>query len=162
MDEKEPEEEFVVVTRTSTVARIIGGVFSSIGIILLILAAYFGNRSYTFLRTAVSVPGVVKEFTQQRMRNTRDNTFYTLKAPVLEYHYNGRDYTYESPYGTTEPAYRIGDQVPLLLDPARPDKPDEDSFVNNWFVTLLLGSIGLIFAGVGMIVIRAFNKPNIL
>jgi hypothetical protein len=82
-----------------------------------------------------------------------------LYTPVLQYHYEGKEYRYESPYGSTEPEYAVGDQISLLVDPSHPEDPEEDSFMNKWFVSMLLGSIGLVFAGVGMVVMRAFKKP---
>lgn len=144
---------------TANLPAIIGGIFSIIGIILIALSAYFGYRSYTFLQKAVVIPGVVKEFKERQARNKQDNTLYTLVNPVLQYHYEGKDYTYESPYGSSVPEYAVGDQISLLVDPAQPDKPEENSFMSTWFLPMLLGSIGLIFAGVGIVVSKAFNKP---
>lgn len=144
---------------TANLPAIIGGIFSAIGIILIGLAAWFGYRSYNFLQKAEIVPGIVKEFKERQARNKEDNTMYTLNMPVLQYHYNGKDYTYVSPYGSTTPEYAVGDQISLLVDPAEPGRPEEDSFMNSWFLPMLLGSIGLVFAGVGIVVRKAFSKP---
>lgn len=150
---------------TAKLPGIIGGTFTVVGVILIALATYFGYGSYSFLQEAVAVPGIVKEFKEREVRNTdRDSdtygNMYTLFSPILQYHYEGKDYTFESPYGSSAPAYAIGDQIPLLVNPVQPDHPEEDSFMNNWFVTMLLGALGLIFAGVGMIVMRAFKKSE--
>jgi hypothetical protein len=145
-------------TSTSKLPNIVGGIFGGIGIILLLLAGYFGYRMQTFLETAVSVPGVVKEYRETQVRNKEDNTINTVLSPVLDYHYDGKDYTFISPYSSAQSEYQIGAQIPLLIDPKLPGKPDADTFFDKWFVTILLGSIGLVFSGIGLLVVRAFRK----
>lgn len=148
---------------TANLPRIIGGIFSIIGFILIVVAGFFGYRSYSFLQKAVIVPGVVTEFVEREFVNNDRNSDtygskYKLFAPVLQYHYNAKDYRYESPYGSTTPAYGVGDQISLQIDPSEPGKAEENSFMSNWFVTMLLGSIGLVFTGVGLVVRKAFRK----
>lgn len=148
---------------TANLPGIVGGIFGIIGFILIALAAYFGYRSYTFLENAVVIPGIVKEFVEREYQdNNRDSdtygTKYKMFAPILEYHYEGKDYTYESPYGSSTPEYAVGDQVSLQIDPSEPGKAEENSFMSNWFVPMLLGSIGLVFAGVGIVVRKAFSR----
>jgi Protein of unknown function (DUF3592) len=143
---------------TANLPGLLGKIFGGIGVILLLLGVYFGYRTNTFLETAVAVPGLVKEYRERQVKNTEDNTVNTYVSPVLEYHYNNKDYLFLSPYLTTMPEYAIGDQLPLLIDPNEPGKPDIDSFMNRWFVSILLCSIGLVFSGIGMIIVRAFRK----
>ncbi|HZY82015.1 MAG TPA: DUF3592 domain-containing protein [Cyclobacteriaceae bacterium] len=141
------------------VPNIVGGVFSIVGIILVALGSYFGYRSYNFIERASKVPGIVKEYRTGQSRDVDDNSTFTIYLPVFEYHYNGVDYTYEQPWGTSEKELNVGDQVQLLIDPDKPTEPQQNRFMENWFLPMLLGSIGLVFAGVGMIVMRAFRKP---
>jgi len=140
------------------VPNIVGGVFSVIGIILIALGSYFGYNSYKFIEHAATVPALVKEFKTGQRKDVDDNSTYTVYLPVFEYHYNAKDYLYLRQYGSTEPDYNVGDQVQLLIDPDKPGEPQENGFMENWFLPMLLGSIGLVFAGVGLIVMRAFRK----
>lgn len=45
----------------------------------------------------------------------------------------------------SQPGYEIGESVELLYDPSEPRKVHIDSFTQNWFVSLILGSFGSIF-----------------
>ncbi|HMJ68890.1 MAG TPA: DUF3592 domain-containing protein [Cyclobacteriaceae bacterium] len=144
---------------TAKLPKILGGIFSSIGLLLLVLAVWFGNKSYSFLEKAVPVPGIVKDFTETKEYNKEERREYTLFWPIVQYHYEGRDYTWKSNVGSSSPSYDIGNQIPLLIDPAKPGDPEEDSFFSNWFLPLLLGAVGMVFAGVGIIVLRSFRNP---
>jgi hypothetical protein len=144
---------------SASLPNLVGGIFSIVGLILIGLASWFGYRSYHFIERADTVPGIVKEFRTELRRDKDDNSTYTLYSPVFGYHYNGKDYTHQSPYGSSQPGYQVGDQVQLLIDPGNPKEPQEDSFMDNWFLPMLLGSLGLVFAGVGTVVMKAFRKP---
>jgi hypothetical protein len=146
-------------TSTSNLPNIVGGIFSTIGLILIVLAAWFGYRSYSFLEIAVPVPGIVKEFKETREYDKEDRSEYTLFWPIVNYHFESKDYTWQSNVGSSSPSYEIGDQIPLLIDPAKPGQPEENSFFSNWFLPLLLGSVGLIFAGVGIVILRMLRNP---
>jgi hypothetical protein len=43
------------------------------------------------------------------------------------------------------PAFGLGDSVAVLYDPAQPSRAKIDGFLENWFVSLVLGSIGSVF-----------------
>lgn len=45
----------------------------------------------------------------------------------------------------SRPGYEIGESVELLYDPREPWNAHIDSFTQNWFVSLVLGSFGLVF-----------------
>lgn len=45
----------------------------------------------------------------------------------------------------SRPGYEIGESVELLYDPSEPRNAHIDSFTQNWFVSLILGSFGSIF-----------------
>jgi hypothetical protein len=146
-------------TSPSKFPRMLGGIFSSVGLLLLILCGWFGYRSYTFLEKAVPLPGIVKDFKKTNEYDKEKRQAYSLFWPIVEYHYEGKDYTWQSNVGSSSPAYHLGNQIPLLIDPAKPGEPEVDSFFSNWFLPSLLGAVGMIFAGVGVMVIRGFRNP---
>lgn len=43
------------------------------------------------------------------------------------------------------PAFGLGDPVAVLYDPAQPARAKIDGFLENWFVSLVLGGIGSVF-----------------
>lgn len=50
----------------------------------------------------------------------------------------------------SRPGYAKGDIVELFYDPLEPQNAHIDSFLQNWFVSLILGGIGLFFTLVGL------------
>lgn len=51
----------------------------------------------------------------------------------------------------SRPGYDVGESVELLYDPLEPQNAHIDGFTQNWFVSLLLGSFGLIFLAAGLL-----------
>lgn len=51
----------------------------------------------------------------------------------------------------SRPGYDVGDSVELFYDPSEPQNAHIDSFVQNWFVSLILGGFGLLFMLGGLV-----------
>jgi hypothetical protein len=58
----------------------------------------------------------------------------------------------------SRPGYDIGDSVEVSYDPLEPQHAHIDSFTQNWFLSLMLGSFGLIFLLGSMV----FTLPEVL
>lgn len=140
------------------VSRLVGNIFGGIGLILLALSAYFAYRSHTFLQRALPAEGTVVELVQSMVHNSEEKTDYPVWSALMEYEFRGKTYRFKSPFGSSQPDHQIGDRVALLVDPDQPGEPEEDTFFGRWFVTLLLGGMGLIFTGVGFTVARVFGR----
>ncbi len=84
--EEEDEAAFATTVKEheksmSNVPAIIGGIFGGIGVLLLVLGAYFGYRTQTFLETAVAIPGIVKEYRESEAYNSEERQAYKVLAP---------------------------------------------------------------------------------
>ena len=85
-----------------------------------------------------------------------------LYKPVVEW--EGPDGTKRRFTGTvasSPPSYAVGDTVSVRYDPAHPGTVQFDSFMENWFVAIMLGVFGTIVTGVGAgIAIYGWRKNN--
>jgi hypothetical protein len=139
------------------VAKIVGTVFLSIGLLLLGLSLFFGFKAYRFKHNAFSIPGKVIDLKPSQSLSSDKKERITMYAAVIEYTFYGHQYQYISNENYSTPPYNKGDSIALLVDRSNPGEPVINSFFNQWFVTVLLGSLGLIFAAVGWGVGRVFG-----
>ena len=51
-----------------------------------------------------------------------DGSTMTLYAPEYTYSFNGKTYVHSSNTYTSSTSYNVGDRVPILIDPERPEK----------------------------------------
>jgi hypothetical protein len=71
------------------------------------------------------------------------------QAPVVDYEVGGKAYTYRSSHYSSPPAFRVGEKVILLYDPADPSSCQIYSFFEEWGLPLLFSAIGAVFAVIG-------------
>jgi hypothetical protein len=134
-----------------------------IGLLLLALAAWSVWSTKTWIAHAVETQGTVIEMV--RMRDS-DNTGY-LYAPLVRFSTaEGKTIEFQSSLHTNPPAYRTGQTVSVLYDPAVPESASIRGFFTLWFMALILSFIGMVFLGVGAAMVllsghamRAFAKP---
>jgi Protein of unknown function (DUF3592) len=151
-----------VVTLVLGLTALLGGL-----LLLLGLTPYLYVRQKKFLRKAVEVTGVVVDF-----RAGSSGGGGTMHHPVVEFRTeDGEVVEFASPYGQNPPAYRVGQRVPVLYDPDRPETAALRSFASLWLaclVTALLGAtltccVSPVALLVGALVPRATNvRPRFL
>ena len=138
---------------STNLPRILGLIFSTIGLIVLGLGLFFGNREYNFGKRAERISGKVLEYERVITYDSAGRPM-TMFAPLIEYQLQGKTIQYHSTTSYSNLPYEVGELVPLLVDPAHPQEPEIDSFFDRWFVTLLLSFMGLVFTGVGYGIMR--------
>lgn len=62
---------------------------------------------------------------------------------------DGREHVVDGTVSSEPPSYEIGEKVGVLYDPARPDEAIIDSFLERYFVVLMLGGMGGLFTLIG-------------
>lgn len=67
------------------------------------------------------------------------------QAPVVEYPWKGEIKRYESSMYASPPDYQLGDQVPLLVNPEKPEIAVIDSFTERHMVNTLFAGFGTFF-----------------
>jgi hypothetical protein len=151
----ESPERFVASAKSagdaSRQARLLGWVFLGVGTIAALVGVGIGAYSLSLLLGSAAVEGTVVRLDENIGGDER--TWY----PVVEYQVDGNKYCYTG-VGSNPPRYTAGQVVPVLYKVGRPDVARIDSFLDLWFVPLMFGGVGAIFAGIGAWVVRR-NKP---
>jgi len=70
-------------------------------------------------------------------------------APVFRYRYKDQSYTETSSHSSNPPAFAVGEQAVLTLDPTDPRSFISDHWADRWLLPLGLGFFGLLFTGIG-------------
>lgn len=124
-----------------------------------VLAAMFvaGGALFTFLGCKsfagnrkkraewIAVEGTVIDFSEQPGDKGR-----SLYAPIYRYLLDGAEHTATSKVASRPPAYRVGDPIALLVNPARGDESDVAG--GTGLVTFTLVAMGLLALALGLFV----------
>ena len=73
--------------------------------------------------------------------------------PVVRYQVTGIDHECKGQVSSSPPSYTIGDKVTILYRPEMPADGRIDSFSDRWLAALMFGGAGLVFAGIGLVVV---------
>lgn len=138
------------------VGKLVGGLFFSIGLLMLTVTAYLIYRDYKFQQRAVPTTGTIVDHKTHYSRND-DGGSTLMYACVYEYDYMGKHYSYTSNTSSSSPSGDIGEQVEVLVDPDNPGDITVNTFWERWTLILILGFIGTIFSTVGYFVRRALG-----
>jgi len=129
--------------------RIVGLAFGLIGLGMLAGGFYLHRSTQRFLEVAESAQGSVFNHVQQRSTDGDDGSVSYSYYPEVRFTAQGSEITFKSSVGSDPPAYRIGESVEVLYDPANPHDAKIRSFTSLYLGTLLVSGMGLIFAAVG-------------
>jgi hypothetical protein len=130
---------------------LIGVIFLAVGAIQLGLGIFFFARTRRFLRTAVETTGTIVDLVESR--SSEGGTTY--KAVVQFQTADGRSITWTETMASNPPAGQIGEQTPIKYDPANPNKARIAKRFRLWFLSGLLGLLGLLFLGIGAVLTAA-------
>jgi hypothetical protein len=132
---------------------VFGGIFGGVGLILLIAAIIVYYNQSESLKNTVKSKGKVID-----MVGSRGSKGGTTYSPIVEFQFNGQSYRISSEVSSSPPAFEIGEEVELFVPPSNPNKARINSFMENWFVVLILGFMGTIFSIIGFSVMRTKFK----
>ncbi len=121
-----------------------GGIFGGIGLLLLFLAVYFFTDTLQAQKNAFRVKGTVIEL--ERSRGSKGGSVYT---PVVEFQLNNQPVKIYGSVASSPPAFERGEVVEVIVNLKNPEESRIDSFMENWFVVLILGLMGSIFSAIG-------------
>jgi hypothetical protein len=121
-------------------------VFSLVGLGMLVGSGWSLGSTLKFRKEATIADGVVVDFASER-----DSKGKTMYAPIVEYRdLSGTSRQLTSSVRSSSPGYDRGDKVQVRFMPQNPEKARIDSFLENWFLPLILGGMGIIFFGIGI------------
>jgi len=124
---------------------ILGTVFLAVGLGMF-AGGFLAWRSHAaFAAHALRADGIVVD--QARSSGSKGGTMY---SPVVEFSTaDGRTVRVTGSVSSSSPSYARGDHVPVLYDPANAEQARLDSFMEAWFVTLIMGGLGSVFGLIG-------------
>ena len=160
LDEKlnELKKEFGA-KKQLNVGRLVGSIFMVVGSIMLAVAAYVTYANNQFSKRAIPVSGEVISYSSYES-NDDDGGTTTMFTPTFSYTYNGKNYTHASNVSSSGQDYQIGEKVDVLVDPDDPTEVLIDSFWEKWLIVVILGFLGIMFAGMGYMVHVVLGKTN--
>jgi hypothetical protein len=128
---------------------IIGIVFSFVGLLLAAIAIFLFIRTRIFLSTAQEVKGTVIRMVYHHSSEGGGGyspvyQFRTLEGQIIE----AGDSMSSNP-----PMFHEGQVIDVLYDPRNPQKARIKKWMSLYFVSLLLGGMGIIFGGVGVVML---------
>jgi len=127
----------------------------TIGVLLLVAASYVLNQSLNFLKTTQRA-----EATVIKIQKNEDNDGTTYK-PVFKFKsFNGEDYMYTYPFGTSNNSWSVGDKATIAYAGNNPIKARLVTYFGTfgWAVILIAIAMPLIVIGGGYYLAQPFLK----
>ncbi len=140
------------------VGKIVGNLFMGIGLTMIGIAAYLVYSHQQFEKRALVVTGTVVAYHSHISYD--DNSSTTMYAPEFEYLVKGKTYNYVTSSSSSFKSYALGDEVEVMVDPDNPEEVLVNTFMEKWFLPVLLGGMGLVFAGMGYVVARILGRKS--
>ena len=75
-------------------------------------------------------------------------------APVISYEVDGRPYQYISSIYSNPPAFELNESVVIYVNKDDPNDIIINSFINKWLIVTIFASFGLVFALIGLLVLK--------
>lgn len=121
-------------------------IFSSVGLLFLIIGISFFLDTRSFLEEAFIANGTVVDLVESY---SSDSTTY---KPVVEFKtINNQFITFTSSTGSNPPSYHIGEVVDVVYEQNFPNDAKIRSFFTLWGLATVLFSMGLVFFSIGFI-----------
>ena len=124
---------------------ILAGIFTLIGVAMLIAAVRQFGRRRDFIRYSATVFGTIIALTENR-EGGEITHFPKIRFQAA----SGREITFESAMGSSLATHRVGDVVTVRYRVDQPYQAEIDSFMSLWGVALLFGVLGVAFLFVGL------------
>ena len=143
---KQPEKVQQIGIQQDRNLKIIGPIFTLVGLSVVGLGIYLGVERYHFLEEAVPAYGVVVDLDERRSDDSY--SYY----PIVEYSPNGSfdaiRFTHD--VGSNPPSYSRGERVGVLHLPDDPYNAIIDKGIFNWAISIFVSLFGMLFASVGI------------
>ncbi len=151
--------------------RIIGYIFLPIGIVILAVAVWLAEQRREILKTWPEVQAEVTHSELTYSRSRSGSSMYSAQY-VFRYTANGREYiTRDGPgYSTSSYSsmegkakqYAPGTRHPIRYNPANPQEIRIEAGYNlsTFGIPLMVAAMGLVFAGLGLGVLRGGGRSR--
>jgi hypothetical protein len=131
---------------------VIGIVFPLVGGLLFAIGLFLFIRTRIFINKAQEVKGTVIQMVYSH--SSEGGGGY---SPVYQFRtITGQTIVVTDSLSSNPPMFQVGQTIDVLYDPENPQKARIKKFMSLYFTSILLCGMGLIFGGVG-IVLLIFN-----
>jgi hypothetical protein len=136
------------------------GVFLIAGLGMTTGGVYLGMKRMEFLQSALTASGTVVDFNSKT--STSDGTTTTTYYPLVEFSPDSdhRRVKFEHDIGSSHPSYRRGDVVQVLYSPKDSSEAIIDEGWMNYFGSILMVALGMIFMIISVSMIRRQRQQN--
>ena len=129
---------------------IIGIVFSLVGLLLAAIGIFIWIRTRIFLSTAQEVKGTVIRMVYSSGGSEGGGGY----SPVYQFRtIEGQTVEAGDSMSSNPPMFHEGQVIDVLYDPKNPQKARIKKWMSLYFVSVLLGGMGLIFGGIGVVML---------
>jgi hypothetical protein len=126
----------------------VGVVSSLVGVLLLVIGIILGINTRMFAARAEQVKGTVDH---NKFRHDSEGGGY---APVFQFKTtSGESIQFAGLVYSNPPQFHAGQEVDILYDPKNPKRARINKGTGLYFVPLLLVGIGLLFFGIGAVML---------
>lgn len=107
------------------------------GVVMLGIALILAGFSWSFELSSAQATGTV---TGNDVQSDSDGSSY---HPMVDFQAaDGKTYSFTSNNGSSPPAFKRGEKVPVLYNPAKPTDAIINTFFSRWLAPLVLSVIG--------------------
>lgn len=118
----------------------------AIGALMLFIALVLWNKTRIFVARATTAQGVVTELIVVRDKDGGSDTY---KPAVKFTTPDGQEVNFTSSFSSRPPAYDVGESVPVLYLPGKPQEARLKGFGSLWLGPTILAGLGAVFALIG-------------
>ena len=84
-------------------------------------------------------------------------------SPVIEFEANGQTYSFEGDTASDPPQYKVGEEVSVIYDPAKPDTAQINKWSERWlFPLIIIPAMILTALVVNFVLIRSFWRNEVI
>ncbi len=128
---------------------IIGIVFSLVGLLLVVIGLFILMRTRLFISQSQEVKGTVTHLIASS--GSEGGTVY---APVFKFTtIQGQVIEVQESVASYPPEFNQGQIVDILYDPQNPSRARVKKWSSLYFVPLLLSGMGIVFGGIGIVLL---------
>lgn len=137
------------------IVKIIGPLFTVVGVVLLIVAYWQYNETKKFIKESTIAKGTVIDLILDRSSSSSSGVYY----PVIRFKTeSGEIIEIKSDTGSNPPSHKKGAHVQVRYISNNPYRAKIDSFFSIWFFCIISAGMGIGFSGAGLAMLGTWMR----
>jgi hypothetical protein len=130
----------------------LGAFFGGLGVLMM------GAGAFALLRARREAAGRLSTWGVVSALQPRAGLRGSIHCPVVQFQTDtGRLVTFQSTVGGQPPLHAVGQRIAVFYDRARPDGAEVEAPAALWLVPAGIFAVGLLFAGIGAMIVLGFG-----